>query len=71
MKKKFVIILVIQFVLILFMLTFSLYQKSQADIATERAVELQREAEKARDEATLLKYEAEKAKQDSLKKGNP
>src|SRR6187551_1536599 len=34
MKKKYVIILVSQSVLILTMLTFALYQKSQADIAT-------------------------------------
>jgi WD40 repeat protein/energy-coupling factor transporter ATP-binding protein EcfA2 len=48
-------------------LVFALYQKSQADIATERATGLQKDAEKARDEATKAKEAAQKDRDAALK----
>jgi WD40 repeat protein len=48
-------------------LVFALYQKSQADIATERATGLQKDAEKARDEATVAKVAAQKDRDAALK----
>jgi uncharacterized membrane protein len=56
--KKNIIIALLSGISVLF-LTFSLYQKSQADISTERAVKLQKEAGELLHQSKMKEYEAQ------------
>jgi hypothetical protein len=56
--KKNIIIALLSGISVLF-LTFSLYQKSQADISTERAVKLQRDYEECHDQSRKKEYEVQ------------
>ena len=64
MKKKFLMILIAQAVLLIVMVLFSIVQKSEADSLRDLAVHQQVRAEQLRLQAELLAQEAERARRE-------
>ena len=64
MKKKFLIILIAQTVLLIVMVLFSIVQKAEADSLRDFAVQQRLRAEQRQLQAELLAQEAERARKE-------
>lgn len=62
MKRRFIILLSIQTLLIIVLLAFSIVQKAEADQQRERAIQQKALAEEYRAHAEMAAYEAERIK---------